>query len=196
MSLWLATLLAGCALAAPVSPQKTTNPSQAAVDWLRIYPMTTYREFWTLEVEVRDLKKDLPRVMQALEQRGGTLAAPLANSAGSVSEGTQQLSYRLTISQAKGALKDLRKLGTFAPPLIRPAGERLPVAEIKTKIAELSRDKQQHGSELARMPAVSALVESVLSHLVSAEAIAERVEAEVVLNLTVEEKKPAAAKKP
>lgn len=188
MSGALLALLAACAFAAPAAPAQPQNPSQAAVDWLRLYPMTTYREFWTLTLQVRSMAKDLPRVMAALEKRGGTLSTPLANTASSTSEGTQQLTYRLVLSQAGPALQDLKKIGKSGPPLVRPAGEKLPVDEIKRKIADLSRDKQQHGSELARMPAVSALVESVLSHLVSAQAIAEKADGEVVLNLTLQGK--------
>lgn len=157
-------------------------------DWLRIYPLTPYREFWTLQVDVKSLSRDLPRVMQALEKQQAQLTVPLANSVSSPSAGTQQLTYRLTQRRAAAALKALKTIGSCAPPSVRPAGELIPLEEIKHKIAALSRDKQAHESALASMPAVSALTEAVLGHLITAQAVAENSDPEVVLNLTLQER--------
>ena len=178
-----ALLLAALAGAAPSAVPQSTS------DWLRIYPLAPYREAWNTTLEVSDLKAALPKVMKALEKRGGTLLVPLANSVSSESAGSQQLSYRLTQKKAEAALKDLRKLGTAAPPLKQPAGEKAPIPEIKRKIAELSADKKEHGAALARMPAVNALVEAVLAHLVTAKDVAEKGEAEVLFYLTLQQKK-------
>jgi hypothetical protein len=165
------------------------------MDWLRVYPLSAYREFWTATLEVRDLQKDLPRVIAALEKRGGVTDTPLANSAGSATAGTQQLSYRLQAKDAQAALKDLGKIGKLPAPAVRPAGEKLPLPEIKSKLAALSKDKQDHAAELARMPAVSGLVDAAIGHLAAAEAVGERAQGEVVLNLTVRQRAPQEKKK-
>jgi hypothetical protein len=170
----------------PKRPARKPVISEATVDWLRVYPLAPYREFWTVEVDVKDMKRDLPRVMQAIEKNGGQLIVPLQNAAGSAVSATQQLSYRLTRRQGTAALKALGKVGSFPPPLVRPAGELLPVAEIERKIAALSREKESHAQQLSSMPSVSALVDAVLGHLVMAKAVAEKADAEVILNLTLQ----------
>ena len=182
-----ALLLAAGAWAAPVS---LVLSGQATADWLKIYPLAPYRETWAVAIEVKSMAKDLPRVMQVVEKRGGQLTAPMRNSVASMTGGTQQLMYRLNEKGATAALKDLRKIGLVPPPLVRPAGERAPLQEIKRKSEELSRDRREHSAELARMPAVSALVDAVLGHLVTAQVSAEKAETEVLLNITVEEKNP------
>ena len=194
----LASLLAAAALAAPARKAAAVSPppiSEATVDWLRVYPLAVYREFWTGTMEVRDMQKDLPRVIEALEKRGGTTETPLANSAGSATGGTQQLSYRLKAKDAQAAVKALGKIGKLPPPAVRPSGEKLPLPEIKSKLAALSKDKQEHAADLARMPAVSGLVDAAIGHLAAAEAVGERGEGEVVLNLTVQQRAPQEKKK-
>ena len=57
-----------------------------------------------------------------------------------------------------------------------------------------AEDKEKHGAELAKMPAVRALVETVLAHLVTAKGAAESDQGLAVLNLTVVGK-PAPPKK-
>lgn len=184
----LLLLAASLACAAPAAaPAK--GVSQATADWLKLYPLAPYREAWASTVEVSDLKAALPKIMKAVEKRGGTLLVPLANSVASASEGTQQLSYRLLKKDADAAMKDVAKLGKPAPPVVSAAGEKAPLDEIKKKIADLSADKAAHAKELASMPAVSGLVESVLAHLVTAKDIAEKGQAEVLLYLTLQQKK-------
>lgn len=189
-----AALLAGCAFAAPARKAAATVApaaiSDAAVDWLRVYPLAEYREFWTTTTEVKSLQKDLPRVMAAVEKHGGALVTPLANSAASPTAGTQQLTYRLTVKDAPSALKALKKIGLTTPPQVRPSGEKLPASEIKSKLEALAKDKREHAAELARMPAVSGLVDAAMGHLAAADAVAERAGGEVVLDLTVQERAP------
>lgn len=189
MTAALVTVLTFGALlgATPVRvPAQKTALKEEMVDWLRVYPLTPYREDWTMTVEVNDLTKDLPRVMQAIEKSGGQLMVPLQNAAGSATAATQQLSYRLTRKEGTAALKALQKVGRAAPPLIRPTGELLPIVEIDRKISALSRDKAAHEQELSSMPSVSALLNAVLGHLVTAKAVAEKGDVEVILDLTVQ----------
>lgn len=191
----LAVLLACGASGASAAPSKSAasvSPealSDTAVDWLRLYSLSPYHETWTMTAEVKDLKKGIPRVVKALEEHGGTPVVPLANSAGSASEGTQQLVYRLSAQDAPAALKALGKVAKTAPPVIRPAGEKLPAAEIKAKRHALAKEKEDNAAALARMPAVSGLVNAALGHLDAAEAVAERGQGQVTLNLTLVERR-------
>jgi hypothetical protein len=179
-----ACLLALVALAAPPA----AAPGEAAADWLRVYTQAQPREYWRFTVEVADLVKDAPRVQAAVEKRGGALTTPLANAAYSPSAGTAQLSFRATAKQAALIVNDLKKTGTVSAPQISSEGDKIPLPEIKRKIDQLSRDKREHGAELSRMPAVSALVEAMLSHLVTVQAVAEKAETPAILNIAVQQK--------
>ena len=179
-------LLAACGAFAEPQPSRESVFSEAAVDWLRVYPLTPYREFWNMTIEVKDTAKDIPSVMRVVEKNGGQLTVPLQNTVASPSAATQQLTCRLGRRAAVAALKDFKKVGRFAPPLVRPDGEKIPLDEIKRKIAALARDKEAHSGELVAMPAVAALVDAVLSHLLTTQAVVEKNDAEVILNLTVQ----------
>ena len=188
MSLLAAALLlsAKTAAAAPATtPPVSVRVSSAVVDWLRVYPLAQYRETWTVDAQVRDLDKDLPRVMAAVEKQGGRLAVPLQNSVASTSEGSRQLVYQLDEKQAKAALKALKKVARCSAPLVRPVGEKLPLDEIKSKMDALARDKESHGAALAEMPAVSALVDAVLANLGAARSVAGTMKTEVTLDLSL-----------
>jgi hypothetical protein len=164
-------------------------PSQATIDWLKLYPVSPYREYWSADLEIKSLAADLPRIVAALEKAGGAPLVPLANTIVSPTAGTQQLSYRFTKRNAEAAVKALRKVGKMPAPRVRPSGDLIPLDEIKTKIEALSRDKQANSGVLSAMPAVSSLVDSMLGHLLTVQAVAEKVEQEVVLNLTLQQRK-------
>lgn len=181
-------ILAGFCAAAPASA-----PGGTAVEWLRVYSTAPYTEVWSMRLEVKSIEKDLPKIVEALEKSGAKSSVPLANSAYSSSGGALQLSYRSTVAQAEAAAKKLKKTGKLDEPTVRK-GDRIPLAEIKEKIAQLSLDKEQHGAELAKMPAVRALTETVLAHLVTAKQAAEADQGTAILNLTVVEKAPASKK--
>jgi hypothetical protein len=182
-------LLAGLAAAAPAP---AAAPGGTAVEWLRVYSTAPYQEIWSMRLEVRSLKNDLPKVIAALEKSGAKSSVPLENSVVSNTEGSQQLSFRGTVAQAQAALKGLKKAGKLDAPVVR-GGDKIPLDEIKTKITQLARDKDERGAELAKMPAVRALVETVLAHLITAKQAAEADQGLAIMNLTVVEK--AAAKK-
>lgn len=184
----LLLLLASAASAAPAAV-----PGGTAVEWLRVYSTAPYQEVWSMRLEVRSMEKDLQKVIDALEKSGAKSSVPLENSAYSKTTGTLQLSYRATVAQAQAVVKTLRKTGKLDAPIVR-GGDKIPLDEIKTKISQLGRDKDAHAAELAKMPAVHALVETVLAHLVTAKQAAEADQGLAVLNLTVVEK-PAPPKK-
>lgn len=192
MTMLLAALamLSLSAMAGQTQTQSAPIPAQATMDWLKLYPVSPYREYWTAELEIKSLSADLPRVVSALEKAGGESLVPLANTIVSPSAGTQQLSYRFTKRRAEAALKALRKIGKLPKPRVRPSGDLIPLPEIKKKIEALSRDKQANSSVLPAMPAVASLVDSMLGHLLTVQAVAEKVEQEVVLNLTLQQRNP------
>ena len=179
----LLLLWAGLAAAQTAQPV-VVKVTDAVVDWLKIYPLAPYREYWAMTVSTADLSKDVGRVIAVVEKRGGKLAVPLANAVSS--QTSQQLTFHLDRKQAEAVLGELKKSGLSAPPLVRPAGEKAPVAELTKKIDALMRDKQDHSEELAKMPAVSALTDAALSHLVTARTITQKGLEEIVLNLTLE----------
>lgn len=157
--------------------------------WLKIYSLLPYKEHWSLAISVRDIKKDLPRVLAAFSKSGGALIQTLESFPSSPSAGTQQLSYTLSAQSAAKVLKALRKVGDFPAPLVRPAVEPVPLAEVKDKIKRLMGERAARAKELAGMPAVSAAVDELLEHLLLVEAVHEKADAEVLLNVTVQEKR-------
>ena len=166
----------------------TTLLAPMQTHWLKMYSLSPYKETWNLTIEVKDLDKDLPRLLEHFERSQATLTVPLANSLASPTDRSRQLSYRLPLKTAKTTLKQLKKIGSFNEPAVRPAYDPVPIDEVKEKIAKLVADKNSNPQALAAMPGVSAVVEELLEHLFLVEHLRERAAAEVLLNMTVREK--------
>lgn len=158
--------------------------------WLKLYSLSPYREHWTMTVEVKDMGKDLSKVLNVFSKAGAALTQLLENFPASKIDKTQQLSYRLSLRSARAALKNLKEVGKFADPLVRPAAEPIPLPEIKEKIQKLMAEKEAHAKELSAMPATSALAEELLEHLLMVESVHERTDTEVLLNITIQGKLP------
>lgn len=187
-------LLAWAAWAAPVDlygdriRKDTTLLGPMPTHWLKMYSLSPYKETWNLMIEVKDLDKDLPRLLEHFERSQASLTVPLANSLASPSDRSRQLSYRLPLKTAKNTLKQLRKIGKFGEPAVRPAYDPVPIEEVKEKIAKLVADKKTNAQALAAMPGVSAVIDELLEHLFLVEYLRERAAAEVLLNMTVRER--------
>jgi hypothetical protein len=191
----LGAALAAAGWAAPVSPaERPQDKSQeraegkalvehASASWLKVYPLPVYRESWKLEGSVRSLAADLPRVREAFSQVGAALAGEEDPSGRS-----RRLSYRCPKESAVKALAALRRIGKFQPPAVRQLVEPVSRAEVLGKIRALEADKAGHGAPLAKMPAVSALVEELLGHLRGVETALSKPEVEVTVQLSVKEK--------
>lgn len=155
--------------------------------WMKSYSLAPYRETWTGELEVKKVDAALPKLVAAVEKGGGRLVNPLANSVGAGTE--QQVSVILPLPKAKALLAALRKLGKAADPAVRPHGEKIPLEEVRAKIAALTREKNEKWGALAQTPAASEAVDEMLEHLVTVEAVARSTDGEVLWNLTVKEKR-------
>jgi hypothetical protein len=185
--LGLAALALAAGLAGAAEPQK---PSPATAPyWLKNYAVSSYRETWTLSVRVRSLDKDLPGVRKAFEQGGGSLIQPLENFPASKTAGSQQLSYGMRRKAAKAALKKLKKTASFTEPRVGPAGEPLPLDEVRDKMRRLSAEKESRRRELSAMPATASLVDEVLERLRGLESAAVAPDALILVNVTVQEKR-------
>ena len=159
------------------------------VYWLKTYSLSPYKEYWTLVIEVRKLDRDLPKILIIFSEGKAKLTQPFATFPASKIEHSQQLSYRLELKSAKKALKNLRKIAAFPEPLVRPAAEVVPMAEVKDKINRLISEKTAHSKELSAMPALSAIVDELLEQLLLVEAVRDKTDAEVLLNMTIQEKR-------
>jgi len=154
--------------------------------WLKIYSLIPYSEEWTPNLKVKNLQKDLPRILKVFEKNGGALTVPLQNSAAGAK--SQQLSYKLSDKAGREALAGLKKFSSFNEPRVRLAAESTPLAEVKAKIEKLMPERAAHAKELAGMPAISGIADELLEHLLLVESIAKKKEMQVLLNITVEEK--------
>jgi hypothetical protein len=186
----LGVLLAAAGAAAPVKPDArhdtmddTALIAHAPVQWLKVYALPINREVWRLEGSVKSLDKDLPRVREAFSKQGAA-SAGAKESSGQV----RRLDYRCPKESAKRALAELKKIGSFGEPAVRQFTEPVSQAEVQGKIQALEADKAGHAGELAKMPAVSALVEELLGHLRGVESELRKPEVEVLVHLTVKEK--------
>jgi len=158
------------------------HPSES---WLKVYPLPIYKESWRLEMAVKDLARALPLVRQAFAKVGASLAEPAEAAApGKV----RRMTYHCSRKSARLALQELKQIGAFVEPSVRPILEPVSLSEVQGKIAALEADKAGHAGELSRMPAVSALVEELLGHLRGLETALRDSEVEVLLHLTVREK--------
>ena len=156
--------------------------------WLKIYSTAPYKEEWTGELDVADLERDLPKAVEKIEKGGGKLVQPLSYFASSRTDRTQQMSFTLSLENAKALLKSLRALGEIAPPAVRPVGAPIPLDEVRRKIDVLMKEKTGRAAALAQVPAAAAAAEEILEHLLMVEDVAGRVETEVRFNLLVKQK--------
>ncbi|MEK7858891.1 MAG: hypothetical protein AAB320_07075 [Elusimicrobiota bacterium] len=155
------------------------------VQWLRTYSLAPYKEHWALDAEVKDLSKDLPKLLKAFAKAGAVLTQPLEQFPASKTEGSQQLSFHTSALGGQAALKALQKIAKAAPPRVRYTAEPVPLAEVKDKISKLMVERKEHGAALAKTPATSALAEEMLEHLLTVESVRERTDNEVLINVTV-----------
>jgi hypothetical protein len=190
---WLGAMVAVAGFSAPGKTADQPNHGSVAEDkdlfaepsvqWLKVYQLPINREIWRLEGSVKSLEQDLPKVREAFSGVGAALAGAEASSGK-----TRRLSYRCPKESAKRALAELRKLGSFGEPAVRELVEPVSRAEVQGKVQALEADKAVHAEELAKMPAVSALVEELLGHLHGVEAALDKPEVEVLVHLSIKEK--------
>ena len=155
------------------------------VQWLKVYTLPIYRERWRLEGSVADFGQALPQIREAFAKTGASLDGP-ADSAQGLK--MRRMAYRCSKESAKRALQDIGKMGTFSEPAVQASLEPVSLAEVQAKIAALQADKTRHARQLARMPAVSALVDELLGHLRGVESAVRRGDVEVLVELTLSEK--------
>lgn len=194
MKLVLALLLASVpVLAAERRPVNEDLDKQLIAplptQWLKIYPLSPYKEHWSLDLEVKDYQKDAQKIVKLFQKAGASLTQPLDLFPVSRTERSRQLSFRSSLKSAQAALKAVRKAAVVEALRQRPAAEPVSLAELNGKIEKLAADRKAHESELAGMPAVSAAVEELFSHLLSARAVQERTDSEVLINVSIKEKR-------
>jgi hypothetical protein len=189
--IWLAAALAASGLAASANsadrPQGTETEDKGLiahppVQWLKLYTLPVFRESWQLEGTVKSLDQDMPLVRGAFSKEGAALVRL------EVSGKTWRMNYRCTREAAGRALAELKRIGAFGEPAVRQLLEPVSRAEVRGKIEALEADKAGHAGELAKMPAVAAVVEELLGHLRGVAAALDKPEVEVQLRLIVKEK--------
>lgn len=153
--------------------------------WFKTYPTAPFKEYWTLNLEVRRLDKALPDITKEFSKAKATLVVPLANLPASINPPTQQLRYSLSLSAAKRVVKRLRTMGKLADLQIRPALDRSPAAEIRQKRTKLEAERAANARAFQAMPNSAALVEEALEHMRQAEKAQEPGDSDVLLNMTV-----------
>lgn len=177
LALWALPVFAG-ENAAP--PRLTREPY-----WFKTYSLSPIKEHWTLDIAVKNLEKDLPRVLQVFAKAGAVMPMALGNMASSKSEKSQQLSYRLSLSAAQKVHKKIIKLGRAEMLSVRPEAERPHMPEVLDKIERLMEIKRDRQAELARLPDASAIVDELLEHLLLVEHSSKDAGSEVLWSLTV-----------
>jgi hypothetical protein len=189
MSRVFAVLLALSALpaaaSAPPSAAPSAAPRQAPQYWFKTYSTAPYKQFWTIELAVKDFRRDLPKVAAQVKEEGGVLSAPMEDFAGSDKGGVQQMSFSLSLRRAKGLLRRLRRIGDAPDPRVRAAGAPIPLNEVEAKIETIQKERREHARALAEAPAAAAAQEEILEHLLLVRDVARRAETQVLVNLTV-----------
>lgn len=178
-------LLASAAAASSTAPSARPPEVRERPYWLKTYSLAPYREAWRSDLSVKKLDAALPKVVAAIEKNGGRLTQPLANFARSADE--QQLSVVVPLKKAKTLLAALRKLGKMEEPFMRPQAERIPLAQVREKLARLLKEKAEGQRELSRLPAAAEALDEMIEHLSNAEAAARSEGDEALWNMTVKE---------
>lgn len=163
--------------------------SDQPIDWTKTYSLAPYREFWTFDVDVKDYNKDLPKVIALLEKSGAQATVSPALMAHGADLKSQQLSYKIPAKQGHEFLKKLEKLGRFSAPKIIHSGEPISLPEVKEKLAKLTAERDAHPHDLALMPSIALMVDEMIQHLCAVKQVRESVDTQVMLNLTVREKR-------
>jgi len=158
-------------------------------DWLKTYSVSPYSAYWSLTLEVKDLDKDLPRLLELLKKEKAELTEPFSNFAASRIQKVQQLSAKVPPKTIGALLKKIRKLGAPSLLIQRPNEDRGRLSEVQRKIQMLKKEKSEHQEDLAQMPAISALTDQVLADLLAAQSLYVKPDVPILLNLTVVEKK-------
>ena len=153
--------------------------------WLKTYSLAPYRETWSGEISVKTLSVALPKLSALVENGGGRLTQPMENFVGSSTE--KQLSFVVPLKKAKALTAALRKLGKLPAPAVRPHGTQTPLAEVREKLARLTKEKTENRVALGQTPAAAEAVDEMIEHLANVEAVARSTDGEVLWNLTVKE---------
>jgi hypothetical protein len=159
------------------------------VDWIKTYSLSPYNEMWNLSVTVKNFDKDLPKVIKILEAQGATATVPIAQSVGSSTDKSQQLSYKLSEKAAKGAVDKLKKFDPKVSPRMTHNGELVDLAAVGEKLDKLTAERNLHRAELQAMPSIAAMADEMIQHLATVKKVRETVETQVLLNMTVREKR-------
>jgi len=197
LSILLGGLIAVSGAAAPVktlvrnedktedNTDETTLVGHPPVQWLKTYTLPIYQERWRLEGAVKHLDTGLSEARQVFAKLGASEVERAETTEGGKA---RRLTYRCPQKSAQLALQELKKVGVFAPPAVRPIVEPVSLPEVQAKIAALEADKNAHTEQLATMPAVSALLDELLGHLRGVESSVRKHEVEVLIHLTLREK--------
>lgn len=180
-----AALVIGAAALLAAQTQFSTTP--VASYWMRVYPIAAFGEIWRLGLQVKDLKKTLPKVTAALEKGGATPAQPLENMAGSETYGFQQLSYIVPAGAAAKALASLQKLGELEELQKNPGMHPGIMEEVPAKLARL-RTEAGPKAEKLQTPAVKEAIGEILAHLEAVDEATRAASARVLLNIQLRQK--------
>lgn len=181
--LLLATL--ACAAPAATAPSAEFLPARREPNWLKAYPVTPFREFWTGDLQVKSLDKAVPALVAAVEKAGASLTQGL--DAYISSDKTKQLSISVPQQKAKEFIKTVRRLGVMGEPHVQLGLPRPNMEELRGKIDRLIKERVSKKAALAEVPAAAEASDEILEQLLNAEALAKRTEDAVLLNLTVRE---------
>lgn len=176
-----AFLLFGGAALLAAQTQFSTTP--VASYWMRVYPIGAFGEIWRLGLQVKDLKKTLPKVTAALEKGGATPSQPLENMAGSEKHGFQQLSYVVPAGSAAKLLASLQKLGELEELQKNPGIHPGVMEEVPAKLARLKAEAGPKAEKLAQTPAVREAIGEILAHLEAVDEATRAASSRVLLNI-------------
>lgn len=160
-------------------------PARKEPNWLKAYPVTPFREFWSGELQTKTLDKTVKAIVDASEKAGASLTQPL--NAYISSEKSKQLSLSIPQKKAPDLLKTLRKLGAMSDPTVQPGLPRPNAEELRGKIDRLIKERVEKKAALAQVPAAAEASDEILEQLLNAEALLKRTPDAVLLNLTVRE---------
>lgn len=190
----LAALVIAAAALRPVQAKPpATSSSRISGPWLHLYTLEPYSQYWHARFRIKDLKRDLPSILEALKKARGESVFPLQNMASSTIHGYQQLSYRFSIHDAEGALRKLRKLAVLEALVQAPSASWNPGTEqeVREKLKELQAEQKANQAALQKMPVISTLASELAAHLTQVERNYGSAKDRVLIDVEIVEEQPS-----
>ncbi|MBI3507578.1 MAG: hypothetical protein HY059_22305 [Proteobacteria bacterium] len=176
---------------APSFAQNQAPPNTpVAKYWLRMYPLEPFESYWHVTLTVDSVQKATAAALEIMKKNGGEPTIPLALEVSSRKDPYQQLSYKVSAAKTGKIVKALQKLGAAESSSRVPVTAPSVFVEAKDKLLKLEAETGSNIEALSKMPAVSALANELVEHLVNVVRVHDASKDRALLNIELKQAAP------